>query len=173
MYTIYQNNESVSPNPRNQLENYTIYVVDIEKGILVDKTMFKTDKIVLSHNQGIYLYRNVLAILSIQHQTIHIFHLEADGTLVKDREIGRFCYDDDDMVLSSSGVLKGENQCTLPTRPAVYRPFKETTINSLKHRILVFLYNRAVALSQQEGNPFELRNFYKYFEQVIYISFMG
>jgi len=166
MYTIYQNNESVSPNPRNQLENYTIYVVDIEKGMLVDKTMFKTDKIVLSHNQGIYLYRNVLAILSIQHQTIHIFHLEADGTLVKDREIGRFCYDDDDMVLSSSGVLKGENQCTLPTRPAVYRPFKETTINSLKHRILVFLYNRAVALSEQEGNPFELRNFYKYFEQI-------
>ena len=108
MYTIYQNNESVSPNPRNQLENYTIYVVDIEKGILVDKTMFKTDKIVLSHNQGIYLYRNVLAILSIQHQTIHIFHLEADGTLVKDREIGRFCYDDDDMVLSSSGVLKAK-----------------------------------------------------------------
>jgi de-etiolated-1 len=166
LYSIYQNNESVSPNPRNQLENYTIYVVDIEKGMLVDKTMFKTDKIVLSHNQGIYLYRNVLAILSIQHQTIHIFHLESDGTLVKDREIGRFCYDDDDMVLSSSGVLTGESQCSLPTRPAVYRPFKETSINSLKHRILVFLHQRAVALSEQEGNPFELRNFYKYFEQI-------
>ena len=108
LYAIYQNNESVSPpNPRNQLENCTIYVVDIEKGILVDKTMFKTDKIVLSHNQGIYLYRNVLAVLSIQHQTIHIFHLEADGTLVKDREIGRFCYDDDAMVLANSGVLTG------------------------------------------------------------------
>jgi len=165
-YSIYQNNESVSPNPRNQLENYTIYVVDIEKGILVDKTVFLTDKIVLSHNQGIYLYKNVLAILSIQHQTIHIFHLDSDGTLVKDRQIGRFCHDDDEMMVSSSGVLTGASQSSLPSNRAVYRPYKETTINSLKHRILVFLYNRAVAISEQERNPFELRNFYKFFEQI-------
>jgi len=165
-YSIYQNNESVSPNPRNQLENYTIYVVDIEKGVLVDKTVFPTDKIVLSHNQGIYLYKNVLAILSIQHQTIHIFHLDSDGTLVKDRQIGRFCYDDDDMILSSSGVLTGASQSSLPSSRSVYRPYKETSINSLKHRILVFLYRRAVAISEQEENPFELRNFYKFFEQI-------
>ena len=63
------------------------------------------------------------------------------------------------------GVLSGAAQTTLPSRP-VYRPFKETTINSLKHRILVFLYRRAVALSELDQNPFELRNFYKYFEQV-------
>jgi len=165
-YSTYQNNESVSPNPRNQLENYTIYVVDIEKGVLVDKTVFPTDKIVLSHNQGIYLYKNVLAILSIQHQTIHIFHLDSDGTLVKDRQIGRFCYDDDDMILSSSGVLTGASQSSLPSSRSVYRPYKETSINSLKHRILVFLYRRAVAISEQEENPFELRNFYKFFEQI-------
>ena len=42
----------MSPNPRNQLEDYTLHVVDIEQGRLVDKTTFKTDKIVLSHNQG-------------------------------------------------------------------------------------------------------------------------
>jgi len=162
-YSIYQNNESVSPNPRNQLEDYTIHIVDINAGSLVDKTTFKTDKIVLSHNQGIYLYKNILSILSIQHQTIHIFHLEADGTLVKVREIGRHCYDDDEMILE--GVLSGMAQTNLPGR-ATYRPFKETTINSLKHRILVFLYRRAVALSKEDNNPFELRNFYKYFEQI-------
>ena len=51
-YSVYQNNESVTPNPRNYLEDYTLYVVDILSGRLVDKTTFKTDKIVLSHNQA-------------------------------------------------------------------------------------------------------------------------
>ena len=32
---------------------------------------------------GIYLYKRVLSVLSIQHQTIHLFHLENDGTLIK------------------------------------------------------------------------------------------
>jgi len=58
-----------------------------------------------------------------------------------------------------------ETQTSLPGR-AVYRPFKETNINTLKHRILVFLFRRAVAISKQDNNPFELRNFYKYFDQI-------
>jgi len=162
-YSIYQNNESVNPNLRNQLEDYTLHVVDINLGKLTDKTTFETDKIVLSHNQGIYLYKNTLSVLSIQHQTIHIFQLTPHGSLIKIREIGRHCYDDDEMILS--GVLTGASQTALPSR-ATYRPFKEATINSLKHRILVFLYRRAVALSKRDGNPFELRNFYKYFDQI-------
>jgi len=163
LYSVYQNNESVSPNPRNQLEDYTLHVVDINRGRLVDKITFKIDKIVLSHNQGIYLYKRVLSVLSIQHQTIHLFHLENDGTLIKVKEIGRHCFDDDEMVLS--GALSVETQTSLPGR-AVYRPFKETNINTLKHRILVFLFRRAVAISKQDNNPFELRNFYKYFDQI-------
>lgn len=43
------------------------------EGILADKVEFKTDKIFLSHNQGVYLYKNILAVLSVQHQTVHIF----------------------------------------------------------------------------------------------------
>ena len=32
---------------------------------------------------GVYLYKNIVSVLSIQHQTIHLFHLQSDGTLVK------------------------------------------------------------------------------------------
>merc|ERR1719204_2116513 len=69
MHVIYSNNESVSPNPRNPLEDYTIYVVDVHSQTLVHKLTFNTDKIFLSHNQGLYLYKDLLAILSVQHQT--------------------------------------------------------------------------------------------------------
>ena len=72
----YRNNESVAPNPRNPLEDYTIHCVDIEVGVHCDSLKFKNDKIFLSHNQGIYLYKDILAILSVQHQTIHIYQLD-------------------------------------------------------------------------------------------------
>ena len=66
----------MAPNPRNPLEDYTIHCVDIEVGVHCDSLKFKNDKIFLSHNQGIYLYKDILAILSVQHQTIHIYQLD-------------------------------------------------------------------------------------------------
>ena len=167
MYNMYRNNESVSPNPRNPLEDYTLYIVDIQEGRLCDKTTFKTDKIFLSHNQGLYLYKNTLAVLSVQHQTIHIFQVDNEGDFIKVRDIGRNCYDNDDFLMSH--VLSASSQTKLPGSN-VYRAYKETTINLLKHRILVFLYRRAVALSKVDGNPYELRNFYKYFDQVKWLK---
>jgi len=114
------------------------------------------------------LYKNTLAVLSVQHQTVHIFQVDSEtGYFVKVREIGRNCYDNDDYLLSH--VLSAANQTRLPSNN-VYRAYKETTINLLKHRILAFLYRRAEALSKQDGNPYELRNFYKYFDQVKWLK---
>lgn len=48
------------------------------------------------------------------------------------------------------------------------RPFKDTAINSLKHRLLVYLYKRAEYISYATKNPYELRRFYQYFDQVLY-----
>lgn len=70
------------------------------------------------------------------------------------REIGRFCYEDDSFLINS--VYPGNNT----------RPFRDATINSLKHRILVFLYKHACHLSQLSNDPTELRKFYQYFDQL-------
>lgn len=45
-------------------------MVDLQTGQVSDQLNFKVDKIYLSHNQGLYLYNNTLAIMSVQHQTI-------------------------------------------------------------------------------------------------------
>lgn len=155
-YEIYTNNEAVTPNPRSPLEDYSLHIVDLQAGRLCDTRHFKVDKIFLSHNQGLYLYKDTLAVLSVQHQTIHIFHI-IDGMFVDIRTIGRFCYEDDDFLLSS--VIPQS------TGSNVYRPFRETMINSLKHRLLVFLYKRAKYLSETTDNPLELRKFCQYFDQ--------
>ena len=39
-------------------------------------------------------------------------------------------------------------------------------INQLKHRVLVFLYKRACKLAKLDGNPYEIRRFYQYFDQL-------
>jgi de-etiolated-1 len=46
------------------------------------------------------------------------------------------------------------------------RPFKDIAINSLKHRLLVYLYKRAEYISEVTKDPYELRRFYQYFDQV-------
>ncbi|XP_054285444.1 DET1 homolog [Macrosteles quadrilineatus] len=156
-YEIYTNNEAVTPNPRSPLEDYSLHIVDLQHGRLCDSRQFKVDKIFLSHNQGLYLYKDTLAVLSIQHQTIHVFHI-IDGMFVDIRKIGRFCFEDDSFLLSSIVQSHSGNN--------TYRPYRENTINSLKHRLLVFLYKRALKLSEVTKNPLEIRKFCQHFDQL-------
>lgn len=105
---IYSNNEALTPNPRSPLEDYSLHLVDLRAGRLCDTRHFKVDKIYLSHNQGdwyqfvlvlkfeqlafstgLYLYKDILAVLSVQHQTIHIFQI-LDGMFINVRTIGRY-----------------------------------------------------------------------------------
>ena len=171
MHQIYRNNESVSPNPKHPLEDYTLYCVDIEEGCLTDSIQFKIDKIFLSHNQGIYLYKDRLSILSVQHQTIHIYRLE-NGLFVEVVKLGRTLHDTDEYLLNVTGQSHGQQASTLPHSraygPRPYRNYREGVINQLKHRILVFLYKRAVAISQckEDNHPYQIRKFYQYFDQI-------
>ena len=71
-------------------------------------------------------------------------------------QIGRTLFENDDLVLSQT--LTPEQQTALPGN-FVYRPFREKTINMLKHRLLVFLYKRAAARSLEE-----LRRFFQHFD---------
>lgn len=70
------------------------------------------------------------------------------------RKIGRFCFEDDSYLISS----------VYPNYYTCQRPFKDTQINSLKHRFLVFLYKRATQESKDTNDPYELRKFYQYFD---------
>lgn len=101
---IYRTNESVEPNERFPLEDYTIHIIDLKHGVLTDSKSFKADRIFLSHNQGLYLFNNTLAVLSVQHQTISIFHVD-NGQFWPVRTIGRFCYEDDELLYSGNYLI--------------------------------------------------------------------
>ncbi|CAG2106754.1 unnamed protein product [Medioppia subpectinata] len=162
-FDIYRNNESVSPNSRSPLEDYSLHLIDITNGRVCDKRVFKTDKIFLSHNQGIYLYDNTLAVLSVQHQTIHVFHISKEGQFIDAKSIGRFCHEDDEFLVSSAASR--ERSSSTGRHQTQVRPFREVTINALKHRLMVFLYRRAELESQLKGNYLPIRRFYQNFDQ--------
>lgn len=151
-YELYTNNESITPTASCPLEDYTLYIVDLVNGRISDTLEFKVDKIILSHNQGLYLYNETFAILSIQHQTIHIYQI-IDGIFVRVRVIGRFCCDEEQYLFNSS-LISGPQ-----------RAFREPTINSLKHRILVYLFQQARYKNDHLGDKVALRKFYQYFDQ--------
>ncbi|GIY16092.1 DET1 homolog [Caerostris extrusa] len=94
--------------------------------------------------------------MSVQHQTIHVFQVTENGTFVNVRKIGRFCYEDDELYLSSVKYIEHQN--------GPFRPYRETAINSLKHRILVFLYNRAVYYCRMKNSIRPLCEFYQNFD---------
>uniref|UniRef100_A0A2M4AQA5 Putative negative regulator of histones n=1 Tax=Anopheles triannulatus TaxID=58253 RepID=A0A2M4AQA5_9DIPT len=157
-YELYTNNEVIKPTASVPLEDYTLYIIDLHFGRISDSRDFRVDKIILSHNQGVYLYNNTLAILSIQHQTLYVFSI-AEGTFIKERTIGRFCSVEDDF-LYTNAVAQERMGAPVP------RAFREPAINSLKHRILVFLYQRAKARVESGKDPLALRKFYRRFDDV-------
>ncbi|XP_059172243.1 DET1 homolog isoform X2 [Physella acuta] len=151
-FDVYRNNECITPNYRLIPEDYTIYVVELKSGIVCDRRRFRLDKIYLSHNQGICLYGHVLTVLSVQQQVIHVFHISAQGSLVHIRTIGRFCYDDDDIFYHQTSQ-----------QPVHSRPYTDKSINSLKHRLLVYLY-KAAKNGHLDGG---IRSFYWAMDDII------
>jgi de-etiolated-1 len=153
---IFTNNESVSPNLLLPLENYTIHLINIKRGAVSHRLHFKADKISLSHNQGVYLLKNVLAVLSVQHQIIHVYNLTQNRFCLL-RKIGRFCFENDFAYISSVHTdMIAED----------YKAHNETFINGLKNKLMVFLYKKAERESERAGTQYPLRRFYQFYDQV-------
>ena len=88
-------------------------------------------------------------------------HLQVtpEGTFLDVRTIGRFCYEDDLLTLSAVYTeAQPEGQPGLP------RLYTDKTINSLKHRLLVYLWKRA----EQDGSATAKRRFH-HFSSILFI----
>lgn len=156
MYAQYRNNESVSANGRYQLEDYTLYAVDIEAGYVSGFKTFKCDKIYISHNQGLSLCESMLAVLSVQHQTVYLFSIE-HGTFVHMHNVGRFCHPDDPAVYSCAKYFTNDRS------NSEVKPYNELWFNSLKHRLLCWYLQDAERRSIPE-NSMPVQNIFQKFD---------
>jgi de-etiolated-1 len=100
LYESRRSNES--PTLRVPLENILVEMVELDTGIITDRQRFDADKIVLSHNAGFHLYEDTFAVMSVQQQIVHIFRISGDGMFLPVRKIGRFCFDDDELIIGET-----------------------------------------------------------------------
>ena len=166
-YDMFRNNESLPQTTRLQLEDYTLHIIDLHTGELTDSRQFKCDKIYLSHNQGLYLYSETLVVLSVQQQTVHVFKIIA-GQFMDICAIGRFCHEDDELIWSEAPHAQSHSTTAayqLNAEPQPFRAFHDVTINTLKHRLLSFLWHQTV-LTEEEGvaRATAARLFFKQFD---------
>ncbi|XP_060197461.1 light-mediated development protein DET1 isoform X7 [Lycium barbarum] len=88
------------------VEKITFYLLRLEDGARLDERVFHNDYVNLAHSIGAFLYDDLLAIVSLRYQRIHILQIRDSGDLVDVRAIGEFCREDDELFLNfNSQVL--------------------------------------------------------------------
>lgn len=84
------------------IEKITLHLLRMEDGVILDVKVFHNDFINLAHSLGVFLYDDLLAILSLRYQIIHILQIRDSGNLVNVRAIGAFCREDDELFLNAN-----------------------------------------------------------------------
>ncbi|KAF7837373.1 light-mediated development protein DET1 isoform X1 [Senna tora] len=87
------------------IEKITFHLLRLEDGVTLDEKIFCNDYVNLTYNMGVFLYDDLLAIVSLRYQTIHIIQIRDSGNLVDVRAIGAFCREDDELFLNSSSQV--------------------------------------------------------------------
>ncbi|XP_021903407.1 light-mediated development protein DET1 isoform X2 [Carica papaya] len=84
------------------IEKITFHLLRLENGVILDEKVFHNDFVNLGHNMSVFLYEDLLAIVSLRYQMIHILQIRDSGHLVDVRAIGTFCREDDELFLNSN-----------------------------------------------------------------------
>jgi len=87
------------------IEKTTFFLVRLADGVVTDQRVFRDDYIHLAHNAGVFLHDDLLAILSVRFQFIHILQVRDGGLFLDVRTIGNFCCEDDELLLNSQSQV--------------------------------------------------------------------
>jgi de-etiolated-1 len=87
------------------VEKTTFFLVRLADGVVTDQRVFHDDYIHLAHNAGVFLHDDLLAVLSVRFQCIHILQVRDGGLFLDVRTIGNFCCEDDELLLNSQSQV--------------------------------------------------------------------
>uniref|UniRef100_A0A1D1XKS6 Light-mediated development protein DET1 n=3 Tax=Anthurium amnicola TaxID=1678845 RepID=A0A1D1XKS6_9ARAE len=132
------------------IEKITFHLVRLEDGAILDEKVFCNDFVNLAQNMGAFLYDDLLCIMSLRYQAIHILQVRELGSLVDVRTIGTFCREDDELFLSShsQGAVNLDNSSQdSPSSLPVENGFQQhhdvqgsSFLNGIKQRLLSFIF---------------------------------
>lgn len=82
-------------------DRITFHLVDTETGQVRDKYVLRDDFVVLEGHAGVHMLGDLLCVLSIRHQTLHLLRVhDATGRLMFVSRIGAFCDPDDEFEIA-------------------------------------------------------------------------
>ena len=94
---LVQSNEDLNPLSRFYFEHFLIFLIDYSQGTICQQLEFQFDRI------GLTIYQSTLAILSIQHQKLHLYHIdEQHGKLVELLTVGKFAQTEEEFLYKYS-----------------------------------------------------------------------
>ncbi len=94
---LVQSNEDLNPLSRFYFEHFLIFLIDYSRGIICQQLEFQFDRI------GLTIYKSTLAILSIQHQKLHLYHIdEKNGKLIELLTVGKFAQTEEEFLYKYS-----------------------------------------------------------------------
>ncbi|KAK9060625.1 hypothetical protein SSX86_021331 [Deinandra increscens subsp. villosa] len=126
------------------IEKITFHLLRLEDGVVLDERVFCNDYINLAQSMGVFLFEDLLAIVSLRYQRIHILQIRDSGSLVDLRSIGEFCREDDELFLNSSSQADGTAQHmpinNVVNDPNLEQPAQENCfLSGIKQRLLSFI----------------------------------
>ncbi|KAJ1565554.1 acid phosphatase det1, partial [Cladochytrium tenue] len=168
------------------LDDVTFWLVNLEDGVICDRIVFTQDYIVLSNHSGVQLYDDILAVTSVQNQSIHFVHIRPSGSFLMGRTVGWHTDDVDEMPIAQLRENEFQHlQATggvtpLPSDPTALAPYPTRTnldtddgssppeparddvpYSGFKQRFLSFLYRKAMASEKMRT----VRHYYLSFSQ--------
>ncbi|XP_075661552.1 light-mediated development protein DET1 [Castanea sativa] len=134
------------------VEKITFHLLRLEDGVILDEKVFHNDFVNLAHNMGVFLYDDLLAIVSLRYQTVHILQIRDSGNLVDVRAIGAYCHEDDELFLNSNAqCMAFPDKSKLHQLPQTHvqnglhhsQPnLDESFLSGIKQRLLSFIFRR-------------------------------
>ncbi|XP_042488753.1 light-mediated development protein DET1 isoform X2 [Macadamia integrifolia] len=121
------------------IEKITFHLVRMEDGVILDEKVFCNDFVNLAHSMGVFLYDDLLAIVSLRYQTVHILQIRDSGNFVDVRVIGTFCREDDELFLNSNAQCMLANQIENGTQHHWHIP-GTFFVSGIKQRLLSFIF---------------------------------
>nr|XP_025699865.1 light-mediated development protein DET1 isoform X3 [Arachis hypogaea] len=132
------------------IEKITFHLLRLEDGFVLDEKVFCNDYVNLAHNLGVFLYDDLLTIVSLRYQIIHILQIRDSGNLVHVRAIGEFCREDDELFLNSNAqgmALSDKNKQQQLLGNHIYNNIHQAQPNpgnsflsGIKQRLLSFMF---------------------------------
>ncbi|CDF35517.1 unnamed protein product [Chondrus crispus] len=93
------------------LERFTLHLLNVESGVVEDRFTLENDFVDLDGHAGVHMRGDILCVLSIRHQVLHIIKVQENlGRFVYECQIGAMCRSDDELEIARAREAENSYQ---------------------------------------------------------------